>query len=173
MQDLKQNQSLSNDTGQAAKVTRSLITKKATQGSGGIKVATASRSSGTGALAGQNTTNVKSEIGQAVENTKRKTKSGALKRSDENIQLAFEKHKQAIFRIYNRAVRKDPTLQGRVNFRLTILPDGSVSKCSIVSSELNNPELEKRLIARIKRIKFGAMDVATWNSTYLMNFFPS
>ncbi|TQV84536.1 AgmX/PglI C-terminal domain-containing protein [Aliikangiella coralliicola] len=173
MQDLKKNQSLSNDAGQAATVTRSLITKKATQGSGGIKVATASQSSGTGALAGQNTTNVKSDIGDAVENTKRRTKSGTLKRSSENIQLAFEKHKPAIFALYHRALRKAPSLQGRVNFRLTILPSGKVSKCSIVSSELNDPALEKRLIARIKRINFGAMDVATWNDTYLINFLPT
>ena len=173
MEDLKKNKSMSNDTGKAAEVTRSLITKKATQGSGGIKVATASRSSGTGALAGQNTTKVESDIGDAVENTKRRTKSGNLKRSTENIQLAFEKHKPAIFALYHRALRKDPSLQGRVNFRLTILADGSVSKCTIESSELNNAALEKRLVARIKRIKFGALDVATWNDTYLINFFPS
>lgn len=173
MQDLRKNQSLSNDTGQAATVTRSIISKKATQGSGGIKVATASRSSGTGTLAGQNTTKVKSEIGNAVENTKRKTRSGNAVRSSENIQLGFEKHKQAIFALYHRALRKDPGLQGRVNFRLTILPNGTVSKCSIESSELNNPALEKRLVARIKRIKFGAMDVTVWNSTYLINFLPN
>lgn len=174
MQELKNNQSLSNDTGQAAKITRSLITNKnATQGSGGIQVATASRSSGTGRLAGQNTTNVKSEIGSAIANTKRRTKSGTLKRSSENIQLIFEQHKPAIFTLYQRALRKNPGLQGRVVFRLTILPNGSVSKCTIDSSELNDPALEKRLISRIKRIKFGAKDVATWNDTYMINFFPN
>jgi len=173
MQDLAKNQSLSNDSGKAATVTRSLITKKATQGSGGIRVATASKSSGTGSLAGQNTTNVKSDIGDAVENSKRRTKSGSLKRSSENIQLAFEKYKPQIFALYHRALRKNPSLQGRVNFRLVIQPNGKVSSCTIESSELNDPELEKRLIARIKRINFGAMDVEVWNETYLINFFPS
>ncbi|WP_196138299.1 AgmX/PglI C-terminal domain-containing protein [Aliikangiella sp. G2MR2-5] len=173
MQDLKKNQSMSNDSGQAAKVERFQITKNATKGSGGRKVAQASSSSGTGQLAGQNTTNIKSEIGDAVENTKRRTKSGALKRSDENIQLVFEKHKPAIFGLYHRALRKKPTLQGRVNFRITIQPDGSVTDVVVVSSELNDPELEKRIMRKIKKINFGAMDVAVWKSTYLMNFFPS
>lgn len=173
MQDLKRNRSLSNDSGKAATVTRSLITKKATQGSGGIRVATASQSSGTGSLAGQNTTNIKSDIGDAVANTKRRSKSGALKRSSENIQLAFEKYKPQIFSIYRRALRKNPSLQGRVNFRLIILASGKVSKCTIVSSELNDPELEKRVVARIKRINFGAMNVEAWNDTYMINFFPS
>lgn len=173
MEDLRKNQSLSNDAGQAQTVTRNLITKNATSGSGGIQVATASRSSGTGSLAGQNTTNVKSEIDDALENTKRVSKSGSLKRSSENISLAFESHKGAIFTLYQRALRKDPGLQGRVNFRLTIDRSGKVTKCSIDSTELNNPALEKRLIARIKRINFGALDVAVWEGTYLINFFPS
>lgn len=173
MEDLRKNQSMSNDTGEAAQVTRSLITKKATQGSGGIRVATASQSSGTGSLAGQNTTNIKSDIGDAVANTKIRNKSGTLKRSSENIQLAFDKNKSQIDSLYQRALRKDPSLQGRVNFKLTILPNGTVSKVSILSSELNDPALEKRLISRIKRIKFGALDVAVWEGTYLINFFPS
>ena len=171
--DLKTNQSLSNDTGQAAKVTRSLITKKATQGSGGIRVATASRSSGVGALKGQNTTKVTSNIGDAVANTKRKTKNGSQKRSEENIQLAFDKNKSAIFALYHRALRKNPSLQGRVVFRLTISPSGKVTACSIDSSEIDAPKLLKRLISRIKRINFGAQSVVTWKDTYQINFLPS
>lgn len=174
MQNLNNNQSLSNDSGEAATVTRALITKTATEkGSGGIQVATASRSSGTGRLAGQNTTKVKSHIGDAVKNTKRKTKSGGLKRSTENIQLAFEKHKSSIFALYHRALRKNPGLRGRVVFRLTILPNGTVSKCSVESSELNDAALLKRLVSRIKRIKFGATGDEVWNDTYLINFLPS
>jgi len=171
--DLKVNQSLSNDTGQAAKVTRSLITKKATQGSGGIIVATASRSSGIGALKGQNVTKVTSNIGDAVANTKRKTKSGNQKRSDENIQLAFDKNKSAIFALYHRSLRKDPSLQGRVVFRLTISASGKVTACSVDTSEIVDPKLLKRLVSRIKRINFGAQSVVTWNDTYQINFLPS
>ena len=171
--DLKSNQSLSNDTGQAAKVTRSLITKKATQGSGGIRVASASRSSGVGALKGQNSTKVTSNIGDAVANTKRKTKNGSQKRSEENIQLAFDKNKSAIFALYHRALRKNPTLQGRVVFKLTIAASGQVTACSIASSEIDDPKLLKRLVSKIKRINFGAQSVVVWKDTYQVNFLPS
>lgn len=171
--DLKSNQSLSNDVGKAAKTTRSLITKKATEGSGGIRVASASQSSGVGTLRGQNATKVTSDIGSAVANTKRKNKSGHLKRSDENIQLVFERNKSAIFALYHRALRKNPALQGRVVFRLKIDKSGKVLKCSVDSSEIDAPALMKRLISKIKRINFGAKDVATWNATYLINFLPS
>jgi len=171
--DLKNNQSLSNDTGKAAAVTRSLITKKATQGSGGIRVASASQSSGVGTLKGQNKTKVTSDIGSAVENTKRKTKDGSSKRSDENIQLVFEKSKPAIFALYHRALRKNPALQGRIVFRLSIDPSGKVTKCSVDSSEIDDAALLKRLVAKIKRINFGAQNVVVWNDTYLINFLPS
>jgi len=171
--DLKNNQSLSNDTGKAAEVTRSLITKKSTKGSGGIRVASASQSSGVGKLKGQNVTKVTSDIGSAIENTKRKTRSGNLKRSDENIQLTFEKSKPAIFALYHRALRKNPSLQGRVVFRMTIDASGKVLKCSIDSSEIDDPALLKRLVAKIKRINFGAQSVSVWNDTYLINFLPS
>jgi len=171
--DLKNNQSLSNDNGQAAKVTRSLITKKATQGSGGIRVASASSSSGVGALRGQNRTKITSGIGDAVANTKRKTRDGTSKRSDENIQLVFERSKPAIFALYHRALRKNPALQGRVVFRMTIAANGKVTSCKVQSSEIDDPALLKRLVAKIKRINFGAQNVATWNDTYLINFLPS
>jgi periplasmic protein TonB len=173
MQAIKSKRSLSKEQGKAATVTRSLITKKATQGSGGVKVASASRSSGTGTLAGQNTTNVKSDINDAVENTKQVSKSGSLKRSSENIQLAFDKYYSQIFSPYQRALRKNPALQGRVRFNLVIQPDGSVSACTILSSELNDPALEKRLISKIKKMKFGAQNVAVWTGPYLINFFPN
>lgn len=172
--DLKTNQSLSNDNGQAAKVTRSIITNNnAKQGSGGIRVATASRSSGVGSLRGQNATKVTSNIGDAVANTKRKTKSGSQKRSEENIQLAFDKNKSAIFALYHRALRKNPSLQGQVVFRLTISASGKVTACSVESSEIDDPKLLKRLVSKIKRINFGAQSVVTWNDTYQINFLPS
>jgi len=173
MDELKKNKSLSNDQGEQAKVTRSLITKNATQGSGGIQVATASRSSGTGSLAGQNTTNVKSEIGDAVANLERTDRSGNSTRSSENIQLAFDKNSAAIYRLYQRALRKNPSLKGTVKFRLVIQPSGKVTKCEVVASELDDQELLKRIVSRIKRINFGALDVAVWDDTYLMNFFEN
>ena len=56
---------------------------------------------------------------------------------------------------------------------LAIAPNGSVVKCRIVSSELNNPKLEKRLVARIKLFKFAAKDVSQITITYPVDFLPS
>ncbi len=174
VEDLKNNQALSEDSGKVAVVnSRSLITKKVKQGSTGIRVVSASRSRGVGALRGQNQTKVTSDIGNAVANTKRKAKGGGLKRSDENIQLAFDKNKSRIDSIYRRELRKNPSLQGRVIFRLSIAANGSVTKCSVESSEIDDQRLLKKLVRQIKKINFGAKNVAVWNDTYLINFLPN
>ena len=48
-------------------------------------------------------------------------------RTDEEIQIVFDRYKAALYRLYNRELRRDPTLQGQMVLRLTIEPDGSVS----------------------------------------------
>ena len=54
-----------------------------------------------------------------------------LARTDEEIQIVFDRYKAALYRLYNRELRKDPTLQGQMVLRLTIEPNGSVSFCQL------------------------------------------
>ena len=86
----------------------------------------------------------------------------------------FDKNKGAIFALYNRALRRDPTLEGKLVLRLTIAPSGQVTACEIVSSELNDPELEQRLVQRIKLFRFEARDdVEPITTTKPIDFFPA
>ena len=55
---------------------------------------------------------------------------------------------------------------------LTIAADGSVQRCEIISSELNDPELERKLVARVKSFRFEAKDVGTLTVTKPIDFFP-
>ena len=52
--------------------------------------------------------------------------SGKASRSIEEIKLVFERNKGAIYAIYNRALREDPALQGKVVVELKIAPSGGV-----------------------------------------------
>ena len=81
-------------------------------------------------------------------------------------------HRQALYTLYKRALRRDPTLAGRIVFALTIEPSGRVSRCTIVSSELKNPRLERRLRARIRSFDFGAEDVPVLETRYPLEFLP-
>jgi periplasmic protein TonB len=99
--------------------------------------------------------------------------SGKAGRSLEEIRLVFERNKGAIYAIYNRALREDPTLQGKVVVELKITPAGNVASCRLVSSELKAPELEQKLLARIRQFDFGAKDVDEMVVSWPLDFLPS
>lgn len=154
---------------------RSLVTSNVASGSGGVNTSRLSRSFGGGGLAGRSTTQVNSPVGGGGGGggSVRRGGGGLAARSLEEIKLVFDRNKSAIYAIYNRALRQDPALQGKVVLRLTISPAGAVTACEIVSSELRAPELERKLLARIRQFDFGAKDVNIMVVTYPIDFLPS
>jgi TonB family protein len=64
-------------------------------------------------------------------------------------------------------------LEGKLVLRLTIAPSGEVTFCEIVSSELENPELERKLVQRIRMFRFEARDVEAITTTKPIDFFPA
>jgi TonB family protein len=134
-----------------------------------------SRNTGGSGIAGRSTTQVKSPvagIGPAG-GARRTGTSGKASRSREEIELVFDKNKGVIFALYNRALRKNPTLEGKLVLLLTIAPNGQVTFCEIVSSDLNDPELENKLVQRIKMFRFEAKDVEAITTTKPIDFFPA
>jgi TonB family protein len=111
--------------------------------------------------------------GDGRSEVKRTSGSGKGARSREEVELTFDKNKGAIYSIYARALRDDPGLKGKVVLEITISPTGEVLNCVIVSSELNNPDLEKKLIARIKLFRFEPRDVESLTLTKPIDFFPA
>ena len=60
-------------------------------------------------------------------------------RTDEEIQIVFDRYKASLYRLYNRELRNDPTLRGQMVLHLTIEPDGTVSMCELRSTDMNAP----------------------------------
>jgi len=151
-----------------------ITSSSAMASSGGIKSSQLSKSTGGGKLASRRTTKVSSNIntGPAAKPAKR-SKSGRAIRPQFEIEQVFQKNKSAIYTIYNRALRKDPSLQGKVVIELTIASNGSVIKARILSSELNNPKLEKKLIARVKLFRFKPGNTEKVTVKYPIDFLPS
>lgn len=151
-----------------------LLTAKATKGSGGIKTGKTTNTVGSRQLASRKKSAVKSNIKTKKQiNKSIQSKTRVSTRSQDEIERVFQKNKGAIFSIYNRELRKDPTLQGKVVVELTISPDGKVTKCVIISSELNHKKLEKRLVSKIKKFKFVSKKVEVLTVTYPIFFLPS
>ncbi len=163
---------LSNSGSTARKTERALITSKVGGSSRGINTARMSRDTGSTQLAARTATKVKSTIAKTPPKSARK-KGRAASRSIEEIQIVFDKNKSAIYSLYNRALRKDPTLQGKLIIRLTIAPSGKITKIDLVSSELGDPALERKLVQRIKMFNFGTKSVDSVTITYPIDFLPA
>jgi len=166
---------LSASVGVAARHERSMITSKVGTASGGINTANMSRNTGGTQIAGRSTTKVDNPnagIGPAG-GARRTGTSGKASRSREEIELVFDRNKGAIFALYNRALRNDPSLEGKLVLRLTIAPNGVVTFCEIVTSELGDEELENKLVQRIKLFRFEAKDVEAITTTKPIDFFPA
>ena len=103
----------------------------------------------------------------------RSGKSSTAARTREEVELVFDRNKSAIYAIYSRALRDNPALQGKVVLEVTIAPAGDVTEVRIVSSELGDPELERKLVARVRMFKFEARDVAPMTTTKPIDFFPA
>jgi protein TonB len=165
-------------TGDAATLDRSLLTSNHGTRSAGVNVAALSRNTGGVALSGRETTKVDAPVG-AVGNGgthAMKTSNNALdprERSIEDIRRVFDANKGAIFAIYNRALRQDPSLQGKVVLELQIDPAGRVLDCHVVSSELPDANLMEKIVSRIRMFDFGKRDVGTTTISYPVQFLPT
>ena len=173
---LRQTRALSHAGGQARKTERAILTAGTTSGSGGIKTAGLTRNTSGNALASRTTTKVHSPMGNATGGSGAgKTGNSDRKagRSIEEIQMIFDRNKGAIYSVYNRALRKDPTLQGKIVLRLTIAPNGKVTFCELISSELHDAVLGQKISKRVKLFDFGVKDVNAVTITYPIDFLPA
>ena len=170
---LRGSKRLTNSGSKARKTTRSLVTSKVAGASSGINTAKLSRDTGSTRLASRTATEVRSPVVPASKKGKRKGSSLQASRSIEEIQIVFDRNKGAIYSLYNRELRKDPSLPGKPVLRLTISPAGKVTAIELVSSELSLPALERKLIQRVKMFNFGAKSVDAVTITYPIDFLPA
>ena len=179
-----------------------MITSNATGGSGGINTAGYSKNTGGGGLAGQSLTMVEGVIGGGGGGgaggggsrgrgdgtgsgvggaggsgggggNLTKGGSGKASRAIEDVRLVFERNKGSIYAIYNRAParRAGPAGQGRPQADDRAF--GGIIDLRIVSSELKMPDVEQKLLARIRTFDFGAKDVNEMVVNYPLDFLPS
>jgi TonB family protein len=171
-----------NNSGEAAvgRTERSMVATDGPGSSGGINLASLSRDVGGGGgtgndIAGVQVTRVASGIGgNGTSDRPLSGGSAAGGRTDEEIQIVFDRYKSALYRLYNRELRNDPTLQGQVVLRLTIEADGSVSFCEMQSSDMNAPVLEQQVVDRVKTFDFGAKEgIPAITIVYPIDFLPA
>ena len=161
---------------------RAMLTSNAPGSSGGINLAALSRGVGGGGANGNGMARVQvaratSTIGGiGTPGGARPLGDGGpgMSRTDEEIQIVFDRYKASLYRLYNRELRKDPTLRGQMVLRLTIEADGSVSLCELQASDMKAPELSAQVVDRVRTINFGAKDgVSAITILYPIDFLPA
>lgn len=155
---------------------RSMVTTQAPGSSGGINLAALSRGGGGGGgpMAGVEVTRATSSIGGGGADRPTAGGGGASAgRTDEEIQIVFDRHKAALYRLYNRELRRDPTLRGQMVLRIRIEPDGGVSLCELQGTDMNAPELMAQVLERVRSFNFGPKDVPVVTVLYPIDFLPA
>jgi hypothetical protein len=172
------------DVGQAS--SRSTLTTTTPGSSGGLNIASLSRTvggggggsgsgGGGGGMDGVTVGRAVSSIAGIGGGDRPLAHSGpGPSRTDEEIQIVFDRYKAMFYRLYNRALRVDSTLKGQMVLRLTIEPDGSVSMCKLQSSDMNAPDLAAQVVNIVHTINFGAKDgVQALTISYPIDFLPA
>jgi hypothetical protein len=172
------------DVGQSS--SHSVLTTNTPGSSGGIDPGSLSRNvgggggrggggGGEGGMPGVKVVRATSSIAAIGGGDRPKAHGGpGASRTDEEIQIVFDRYKSAFYRDYNRELRRNPTLQGKMVLRLTIEPDGSVSMCVLQSTDMDAPDLATQVVSRVKTINFGAKDgVQAVTIVYPIDFLPA
>lgn len=144
-------------------------------GIGGTGTAGVSRTQSGQGLGKRRATTIDSPVGFGRDASKAgeggtKGKSG---RSLDEIQLTFDRAQGSFYAMYIRALRENPGLSGKVVLSVTIAPSGKVTDAAITSSELGDPELERKILARVMLLDFGPKDVPSFTyPNYPIRFQP-
>jgi hypothetical protein len=170
-----------------AQARRSLVAMQAKNGSsGGIDNAGVSRNLGYGVgdgnggngvasrIGGLGYTKVESAVAGLAEASRPLSDGPGPGRTDEEIQIVFDRYKAALYRIYNTELRKNPTLRGKMLLRVTIEPGGEVSACAVEATDLDSDELVSLIVERVRRFNFGPKDdVPKLTILYPIDFLPA
>lgn len=174
MSKLQDTGAIQQGSGEAASIDRSVLTSRHGTRSAGVNVAALSRDTGGVALSGRATTKVEvPESSKGEGGVRAPRELDARQRSIEEIRRVFDTNKGAIFAIYNRALRQDPTLQGKVILELVISPAGQVMDVQVVASEIDDESVVAKIVSRVRMFNFGKRDVGTTTISYPVHFLPT
>jgi TonB family protein len=91
---------------------------------------------------------------------------------DPDFNKVFDRHKGGIYALYARALKDNPHLQGKAVLHVEVASSGEVADCRVQSSTLGAPDLEQKICARIRQMKFSPR-AAPLKATKTVEFFPA
>lgn len=163
---------------QEVKIKRKLLAGVVNKQSEGLSVSVTSQTVTSDALSTKNTQHIRlaEEEMLATEGATAEEESLAAQagqRSEITLRRTLEANKARLYALYNRALRKDPFLKGKVMFEIEIQANGKITRVEITSSELGNARLERQLTVVLRSIRFPVEDVSIMTTIWAIDFLPS
>jgi protein TonB len=101
--------------------------------------------------------------------------SGAARhpsRSAEEIRQVLAQHKGAMYAAYNQALKRDPTIAGKMVVDFRIEPGGQVSQASMRSTEIVDADFLAALRSILLGLQFSDQPVPVMLTSYPIDFLP-
>jgi hypothetical protein len=94
-------------------------------------------------------------------------------RSPENVMALINAQQARIEYTYNKYLRDNPNLRGKISLDVTLEADGNISKVVVVSTDIINTDFVNDIVRIIKRIKFPPITegAVTINLPFVFNRF--
>lgn len=146
------------NAGAATTVVGSVVDEAAVSRIGGVDESQLTRATGAESLASadRSTTEVQAVAKEDLVDAQADTRVAGMARSQMQIRRVFEQNKSRFDRIYRKALRSNPALQGTVTLGVTVASTGEVSDCSVKSSDLDDRKVVRRITMTCKMLAFDS-----------------
>ncbi|NIR50957.1 energy transducer TonB [candidate division KSB1 bacterium] len=92
------------------------------------------------------------------------------KRSEESVRSIMSSHQGRLTYIYNKYLKRNPELRGKLVVEVEIAANGRVSNVKLVSSSMGHPEFEREILNFIRRWRYEPIDAGMVTVTYPLFF---
>lgn len=99
--------------------------------------------------------------------------SSNAKRDQNAINAVVSSHRSSIRMSYEKFLRRDPSLQGKITVRFTIAASGIITDISIIDNSTMNRELENEIVRKIRMWRFETIPEGDVTVTYPFIFAPA
>ncbi|MFP4013651.1 MAG: TonB family protein [Chitinispirillaceae bacterium] len=99
--------------------------------------------------------------------------SSSAKRDNSAVNRIVSSHRASIRMTYQKYLRRDPSLAGKITVRFTITSSGSISVVEILENTTGNDQLEREIVRKIRMWQFDEIPDGDVSVTYPFVFSPA
>ena len=103
----------------------------------------------------------------------RETEGATGQRSEESIRSMILSNMGRITYIYNKYLKRDPNLRGKLVLEIAIAASGEITNCYVVEETVNNPDFVNEILSAVRRWKFAAIARGTVTVNYPFVFYKA